>query len=570
MNKNLRPYVVSLDWLQLHLHRNSSFSASSQGVVSLFIEDPEDWSFQDAGHGSKTYKTILKIQHRGIAFGELSLYPHSSQIHELSCTLKIDNKQLYQPSIMHTIAVFIETFGFTYMGITRLDLAYDCNEFYGGLTAEHLMRKYEKGEIIKYGSGSGYRQFKQGYTCQWDASSRTMSLMSDVVIPRTLDKDGKPMGEYANELERQKVYSEPGTLIPLPKHRNPLTCAKELQPGADPIIYTSTTWGSRSSGHQVQLYNKTLEMQQVKYKHHIAQRWAQYGLDLSRDIWRLEIRISKSSRLLENITNGCKRLLDPRDLVMEEQLEQLFWDYAWKYFRFLRLHRRDRRTSKEQKLRTLDAILNHKDRLQVYPILCLARRNSNGELTEPLTQKFLPRVPVPQKDYSRTIKMAMNLIEGGIASMAKEKNPRIIHFQETYRELSAIYGLEKRSISEEKEFHAKYDLDKAEYPIFDFYRREWPEVETKWFKSHAEKRAAMAWQSVLGKARTKVQAQLFNCGYSVPLQFVEDAMDHLIDYGNIPDYMVCHKADDLLSDSPIIYNSTDNEDSFDILGHCPG
>lgn len=555
MNKNLRPYCISLDWLQLHLHRHNSFSASAQGVVSLFIEDPEDWAFRDAGHGSKTYKTILKISYKDEPFGELSLYPHSAQIHELSCTLKIDNKQLYMPNIMNTIAVFLDTFGFTYMGITRLDLAYDCNEFYGGLTAEHLMRKYEKGEIIKYGASSGYRQFKQGYNCTWDAANRTMSLMSDVVIAPQFDASGAPSGAYAEELERQKVYSDKSTLISLPDERNPLKCAHTLQNGASPIIYTSTTWGSRSSGHQVQLYNKTLEMQQVKYKHHIAQRWLAYGLNLKKDVWRLEIRISKSSRLLENLTNGHRRLLDPRDLVLEEQLEQLFWDYAWKYFRFLRLDPRDKRASKAEKLRPLDAILAHKDRLQVYPILCLAHRNAKGELTEPLTQKYMPRVPVPQKDYSRSVKIAMNVVEGAMQSMARAKNPDLVHLQETYRELSAVYGLNKRKISENRTFEALHNLDRAEYPIFDFYTKEWPELETKWFKEKEKTRSVIAWQRIIGHAKTKVQAELLSFGYSVPLQFVDEAMEMLLDEGHIAEHLQCSTADDLLTDTPICYSS---------------
>lgn len=557
MNKNLRPYVVSLDWLQLHLHRSNRFTAADQPVCSIFCVHPEDWIFSDAGHGSKTYACILKIKHKGQPFGELSLYPYNKQINELSCTLKIENKLLYQPSVMQLVADFIDAFGFVYMGITRMDLAYDCNEFYGGLSAEHLMAKYEKGQIIKYGAGSGYRQFKQGYHCSWDAAARSMSLMSDVAIPRTHDDKGVPCGAYAEELQRQEVYKQKDCLIALPAERNPLTAAHELHGEVKPIIYTSTTWGSRSSGHQVQLYNKTLEMQQVKYKHHIAQRWHDYGLDLSRDVWRLEIRITKGAKLIENTKAGGTRFLDPRDLVLEEQLEQLFWDYAWKYFRFLTLDKRDKRTSKGEKLRPLEAILNHKSRLKVYQVLCLAHRNEKGELTEPLTQKFVPRVATPQRDYSRSVKIAMNVIEGAMQSAARTKNPDIIHLQETYRELSAVYGLEKRKLFAEKEFNAAYELERAEYPIFKWYLEEWPELQTKWFDGSAEARSAVAWQRLIGHARTKVQAELMQFGYSVPLQFVDDAMEHLLETGHVPAHMVCGSAIDLASDTPIMYNPDD-------------
>lgn len=569
MNKNLRPYVVSLDWFQLHLHRPSTFTATTQVVSSLFCTSPEDWTFSDAGHGSKTYACILKIKHKGQPFGEISLFPYSRQIHELSCSLKIENKLLYQPNVMQLVADFLDAFSLKYMGVTRIDLAYDCNEFYGGLTAEHLMAKYEKGEIIKYGAGSGYRQFKQGYNCSWDALTRSMSLMSDVVIPRTFNTQGVPTGDYAVELERQKQYEDPECLIKLPADRNPLTAPGELARGACPLIYTSTTWGSRSSGHQVQLYNKTLEMQQVKYKHHIAQRWAQYGLDLNRDIWRLEIRITKGAKLIQNLESGRTRFLDPRDMVLEEQLEQLFYDYAWKYFRFLSLDRKDKRASKSEKLRPLDAILNHKDRLKTYPVLCLAERNADGKLTRPLTQKFVPRVATPQKDYSRSVKIAMNVLEGAIMSSAQHSNPQIVHLQEAYRELSAVYGLEKRKVSEEKQFVAIHSLERTEYPVFSWYRENWSQLNTKWFDTSAESRSALAWERILAHSKTKVQAELLEFGYSVPLQWVDDAMEHLLEDGSIPDYMMAGTKLDLQSDTPIEYNPDDLEYSlhWDILEH---
>lgn len=562
MNKNLRPYVISLDWLQLHLHRSTLFTASAQPTCSIFCTNPEDWVFSDAGHGSKTYQHILKIHHQGEPFGEISICPHSKAISELSCTLKIENKVLYEPSCMERVANFLDAFGFKYMGISRIDLAYDCNEFYGGLSASSLMRKYEKGDIIKFGAGSGYRQFKQNYNCSWDNVNKSFALMSDVQIPITRDESGIPTGEFAEELERQQIYSSPECLIKLPDDRNPLCSAKPITSILRPLEYTSTTWGSRSCGHQVQLYNKTLEMQQVKYKHHIAQRWRDYGLDLTRDVWRLEIRVTKAGRLLQNINADTIRFLDPRDIIHEEQLEQIFWDLAWKHFRFLTLDKKDKRSSKGEKVRNLDAILNHKNRLKVYPVLCIAHRNADGKLTEPRAQKFVPRSPSPQKDYSRSVKLAMNLIESAIYSSAMAKNPNIVHLQESYRELSAIYGVHKRNISDIRDFTATYEGRRAEYPIFDFYRREWPELNTKWFDSTQEQRAAIAWARVMGHSKQKVQAELVTLGYSVPLQYVDEALELLLDTGHIPDYMVAGAPLDLQTDTPIEYNPDDLEYSL--------
>lgn len=533
VNKNLRPYCISIDWLQLHLHRPADFSASAPRMASLFAssEDHIRWTFSELGHGSKTYRKIFLVKQRGVEWAELSTDPYSSAIHPLSVTLKMKNKVLYEPGLMADIGEFCEFLGFRFMGVSRLDLAYDCNEFYGGLLPSHLMKKYENGDIIKYGSGSGYRQFQQGYCLGFDTVTGKKTLTADVPLWKPSTPGEQPSAAYEEEVERQKVYADPRTLIKLPDERNPLLGGRPITEKSVPIVYTSTTWGSRSSGHQVQLYNKTLEMQQVAYKHHIATRWKSYGLDLQRDVWRLEIRITKNARLLETIDSSLYHLLDPRDLVLEQQIEQLFWDYSYKYFRWYTLDQADRRSSDGKKKRSLLAMLQHKDRLKPYRIFSCAKRNEKGELTEPLTHKFIPRVPVPQKDYSRGIKQALNVVEGAIKSMADAGNPNLIHLQETARHLSAVYGVEKRRLSEIRDFTAKALTSDCDYDIMRYYREHWQDVPTHWFDGTAIQRAVIAWNTVRGGAATQCYKELQSLGYDVHPAFAEQFLEHLLDTG---------------------------------------
>lgn len=532
-NKNLRPYCISIDWLQLHLHRPADFLPSAPAVKSLFAtrEDRLRWRFSELGHGSKTYKDIYLVKHRGEEWAELSINPYSQSIHPLSATLKIKNKILYAPRLMTDLAEFCEFLGFKFLGISRLDLAYDCNEFYGGLSPEHLMAKYERGDIIKFGSGGGYRQFVQGYSLGFDSTTGKKTLTADVPLWQPRSEDEKPPKAYLQEVERQQIYQDPNCLIELPEHRNPLLGGRSITPMSKPIIYTSTTWGSRSSGHQVQLYNKTLEMQQVAYKHHIAQRWQSYGLDLKRDVWRLEIRITKNARLLENAQTGTRHLLDPRDLIEQEQIEQIFWDYAYKFFRFYTLDPRDRRTSDGKKQRSLMAMLQHKDRLKVYRILSCASRNSAGELTEPLTHTFIPRVPTPQHDYTRGIKQALNVVEGAIKSCADASDPNIIHLQETARHLSAVYGVEKRELFAEREFRARALASESDYPIFRYYQDNWGDVPSHWFTRAQSRQAKLAWDGLKAGASLKAQEEVRNLGYNVHPAFAEPFLEHLLDTG---------------------------------------
>lgn len=524
MNKNLRPYVISIDWLQFHLHRPAGFKPDNPQILSLFSKEGDEkrFSFSSVGHGSKTYRDIYRITQYSEEWGEISINPYSSQINSLSASLKLKNKVLYQPGLMVDVADFIELFGFRFMGLSRLDLAYDCNEFYGGLSPEHFMRKYEQGDIIKFGSGNGYRQFQQGYSLGWDKVTNKFSLMADVAIPEKHSAKGGNPTAYELEVERQKIYAEPDTLIKLPDERNPLLGGRPITEKSTPIMYTSTTWGSRSSGHQVQLYNKTVEMQQVAYKHHIAQRWKDYGLDLKRDVWRLEIRITKGARLLENQDTGAQHLLDPRDILCEEQIEQLFWDYAYKYFRFYTLDPRDRRSADGKKMRSLQAMLAHKDRLRQYRIFSCAERNSRGELTESLTHKFVPRTAVPQQDYTRAVRQAINVLEGAMFSQARSCDPAIVHTQEAVRYLNRVYGVEKRKLFAEKEIRARLGEQPCDYDIFKYYVENWSDCECKWFELSEVGSAALSWARIRGTIMPDGEKVVAHPALSMAPYFTDD------------------------------------------------
>lgn len=555
MNKNLRPYVISIDWLQLHLHRPSHFVPEKPEVRSFFAqpEDHQRFSFQKLGHGSKTYAEIYVVKQRGVEWAELSMSPYSGSINPLSCTLKIKNKPLYEPGLMQDVADFIEFFGFRYLGLTRLDLAYDCNEFYGGLLPQRFMKKYEDGDIIKFGSGNGYRQFVQGYSLGWDKNTSSFSLTADVAVPEKHSTKGGNPTEWELEKERQSIYDDPGTLIKLPDDRNPLKGGRPLTEKCVPLIYTSTTWGSRSSGHQVQLYNKTMEMQQVAYKHHIAQRWKDYGLDLERDVWRLEIRITKGARLLENQVTGTQHLLDPRDILCEEQIEQLFWDYSYKYFRFYCLDQKDRRSADGKKQRSLMAMLAHKDRLKQYRIFSCAERNSKGELTESLSHKFVPRTAKPQQDYTRAVRQAVNVLQGAIRSQADAGDPAIVHTQEAVRHLERVYGIEKRKLFAEKEFQARVDGPASEYEIFNYYREHWQDVEKKWFVATENSSAALSWARINGATRTAVVEELKSFGFNVHPTYADVAMEEFLDTGAISEAYLMHSSQSYDDDLPFYF-----------------
>lgn len=73
----------------------------------------------------------------------------------------------------------------------------------------------------------------------------------------------------------------------------------------------SVKWGRPTSAITTKLYNKSLEMREVKEKIYIKDAWIAAGLSLAQDVWRLEFSISSSVKVL--------RLRKPKN---QEQVEE--------------------------------------------------------------------------------------------------------------------------------------------------------------------------------------------------------------------------------------------------------
>ena len=101
-----------------------------------------------------------------------------------------------------------------------------------------------------------------------------------------------------------------------------------------PMECNSCSFGSKSSPVSTKMYNKTLEMQQVKKKPYIIESWGYNGIDVSKDVWRIEISIkSDATATIRTATGEIFRLI-PDSLKQQEMLEDIFFSYANQYFSF--------------------------------------------------------------------------------------------------------------------------------------------------------------------------------------------------------------------------------------------
>lgn len=506
MNKNVKPYVISVDWLSIHLHRCLDFVNGNFEVRYLYATDEQKklYTFEDSGHGSKTYNYILNIYRCGQEFAELSLCPRQKEINSLSCSLRIVNKQLYEIDIMQKIAEFIMLYSFKYIGLSRIDIAYDCNEFYGGLRPEKLISKYLKGEIIKYGSSGGYTQFSQNYNMSVNSFGK-LDLSKDIVLYQNNNDSGTTKTFVDDNRDNQ------------------------------PISTHTITWGTKASAVQVQLYNKTLEMRTKKHKPHIVNRWLSAGLSISKDVWRVEIRINSAGRLLENVRTSETHILNMQDVLFSEQLDIIFQSYANKYFKFFSL---PKELSKDKSIKgktKFEAMIKHKSRLTQYRVLSMPLRNKEMVLLDGEMTIFVPRTHTKEGDYSRSIKSTMRVLESMIVSQANNCAPDIESTVKVYENLKQAYGIERKKTYERKDGDAIEFIENKYNDMHDYYKKEWNDTQEKWFMDTAKRASMMAWGKIIAGANEYCYKYLFSIGYNVVPSQAEKALNILMDTGSIPE-----------------------------------
>ena len=96
----------------------------------------------------------------------------------------------------------------------------------------------------------------------------------------------------------------------------------------------SISFGSLSSAVKTKMYNKTKEMNDVKYKPYIVESWQKNGIDTNKDVWRIEISIKADmTNIVKLDTVETFRLTTDR-LKLSTDIQNIFYTYAARYFSF--------------------------------------------------------------------------------------------------------------------------------------------------------------------------------------------------------------------------------------------
>lgn len=336
------PCLVSVDWLQYYGHFRCEFN--SQRVTSHGL------SVSDVGHGSKVFNKLFRITSNKYKkeLATIAFEPYSSVMHPKSVIIKLANEVLYREDVFSFGRWLMEVLDVEYRGITRLDLSYDCIYLMNGLKPANLVAGYVKGQFIKKGC---QKQF------------------------------------YLNGEQRYNISK-----------------ATKIENSSLGHQWQGITWGKRSSGIQCQIYNKSKELREVKDKPWIRDAWQAAGLDLEKEVWRFEIRISKVGEELKDMQFDEEFVLNDSLLINKASIENLFMAYAAGY------------EDKQGKLHGgrldfADVVKCSKvSRLKSRRIFCL--RNCSTLMLKHFSHK------VPDSRYVRGLKSKLAEIQEGLAQGA--------------------------------------------------------------------------------------------------------------------------------------------------------
>lgn len=330
--KKLYNYCINLDWLEVYCNATSRTEFKSNSQFELIEKD----------YGTQQYNNSADIYVRKNNVKQLAASvlwdPRLSVMKKDSVHIKIDNSQLYQQGYFSLLKSIIVSFNLQYLGITRVDVAYDCNRFYLGQYPVRLIDNYLSDKFLKIGNNSPVVNYRSmGY----------LLSVNSINVPRSLEKSKK--------------------------------------------IVNAVTWGSRKSGIVVQMYNKSLELREQKYKPWIVENWRNAGLDET-NVWRTEIRISGKGKDIMDMSSSDMFQIGLTDIMDQDRINQLFYNYALKYCRFVKA---DYHLKKQQ--------------MKSVRLFCIEEPNT-----------FRPKFIRTQQSGNRTFKVVSNVIET-ISSMIKDE-----------------------------------------------------------------------------------------------------------------------------------------------------
>lgn len=111
--------------------------------------------------------------------------------------------------------------------------------------------------------------------------------------------------------------------------------ALHFKQGQKTHIMKGLKFGSNLSEVTSYIYDKTLEMETVKWKPHIYKSWIKAGLNVEQHVWRLEFSMKSGAKMTENTETGELDILLTMKLLEPDYIYKCFYKLYEKYFSFV-------------------------------------------------------------------------------------------------------------------------------------------------------------------------------------------------------------------------------------------
>lgn len=260
-------YCISVDWLEVCCY---GYAVQS----SFFAFDGKSYSIEAEDRETALFKKFYVVKRNGLEYAYIRQEPKSGVMKKGLTLIKLANRVLYHERYIPFLMALIKHLNLYYKGLTRLDLAYDCNTFYCGRKPSRFVRQFATKRVDEIGG---------------------------MYVPKVKEFD--------------------------------FHLKKDIHSGSGINYLAIGAKGSKKRGY---IYDKTLELQEVKDKPWIRDMWERNGL-VSTDknhVWRAEISIKAQGMDLLNLDTGELFALHPNYLESYEHIKKIFHFYASKVFDF--------------------------------------------------------------------------------------------------------------------------------------------------------------------------------------------------------------------------------------------
>lgn len=391
-------YCISVDWLEVCCYG---------GVIEqeLVITNGMRYQIVDEKKSTRVFKKLYKVVYRGLEYFYIQQEPISSALKRGLTLVKVANRVLYSEKYIALLLDLLKALHLQYKGISRLDIAYDCNYFYGGRSPKKFIHDY---------------------------------------ICKPLEQKG---GIYLANVKKHVTFFE-----------------KSISSNTR---YSYIKFGMGTGGRSAYIYDKSLELREVKDKPWIRKMWADNGLIDNDDthVWRSEISIKAQGKQLLNLDTGELFALHPSFLNTYEKICKIFHFYAAKAFDF-RINEGQKNRRHFPPLRLFDTSI---------AITCVPRKVSISADTgrsEKVCRNTLERVSRTYLDLSGSVRHSLAAAIEFMSNISAIKAAR--YGQEQYKQYLDMFASCKFLTEEDiAYFHALEEArtTKTEMSVEEFYDR---------------------------------------------------------------------------------------------------